>query len=56
MAADFSNVAFFVDGLPAFIDFALLKLDGCITNGALRKPIFVEHNACLPLGERLSQL
>jgi hypothetical protein len=48
MAADFSNVAFFVDGLPAFIHFALLKVHGCFTNGALRKPIFVEHNACLP--------
>jgi hypothetical protein len=48
MAADFSNVAVFVDGLLAFINFALLKVHACFTNDALRKPAFVEHNACPP--------
>jgi hypothetical protein len=51
MAADFSNVAIFVDGLPAFINFALLKVHGCFTNDALRLPTFVEHK-CLPSLER----
>jgi hypothetical protein len=43
VADDCSNVAVLVDGLSAFIGFALLKAHGYVTNCALRKPTLVEH-------------